>query len=60
MIECFPFEIIIENPAVLLLTCQSTGGLTLNFTKNCPKYNVMNVNEAFSNETHLYYKTTFL
>lgn len=33
---------------------------TLNFTKNCPKYIVMNVNEAFSNETHLYYKTTFL
>lgn len=37
----------------------STGGLTLNFTKNCPKYIVMNVN-VHCNETHLYYNTTFL
>ena len=49
-----------RKPRSIITDMFSTGGVTLNFTKNCPKYIVMNVNEAFSNETHLYYKTTFL
>lgn len=49
-----------RKPSSIITDMFSTGGLTLNFTKNCPKYIVMNVNEAFSNGTHLYYKTTFL
>lgn len=49
-----------RKPSSIITDMFSTGGLTFNFTKNCPKYIVMNVNEAFSNETHLYYKTIFL